>query len=1007
MQNKGLIRFFTILFGVVCIYQLSFTLVTNGVKKDALAFSGGDRAKELAYLDSIRKEPVYPVFGYTYEEVEAKQVNKGLDLEGGINVTLQISVKDIIKGLANNSQNAVFNKAIAETEKIRKPQESYLDAFFRAFEIANKEAGGNTRLASPDIFANRNFDDKEININSTDEDVKKVLAKKVDESVESAYQILRERIDKFGVTQPNIQKIGNTGRILVELPGAKDEARIKKLLQSTAQLEFWEVYKMEEIGNFLKAANEELKKEAAPKKEEANDSLAPKSDIDALLTDDSSSDKNTLGPIIDKMVAFGGGQVLGYYSVKDTAQVASYLRQPNVRALLSGDQRYVKFLWSKPAVQHIAEKTVVRPSKDVKSEKMEVVELYAIKGNRDNKASLSGSAVVNAKQDYDQFGKPAVSMRMNSNGAKEWEKVTREVAAKQGAIAIVLDNQVYSAPNVNEAISGGNSSISGNFTLEEANDLANILNAGKLPASADIIQSAVVGPSLGQQAIDNGIMSFIIGFAIVLLWMVVYYGKTGMYANVALIINLLFIFGVLASLGAVLTLPGIAGIVLTLGTAIDANIIINERVKEELRHGKSLKEAVDYSFTWDGALSSIFDANITGALVAVILFIFGSGPIQGFATTLLIGIATTLFTAIFIPKLFIYAKLDKGQDIKFSTPFTEKWFVGTNYNFLGKKKLAYVISTIAVVLSIVSLSTKGLNPGVDFVGGRSFQVKFDRPVDANEVKEKLEGVFGSAEAKTFGTADQLRITTKYKVTEESTEVDDEINKMLYDNLKEYLPADLTFDEFMSSHEDKQLGVVQSTKVGPTIADDLKYDAMKAVIGALAIMFLYILISFRRWQFSLGAVVGLTQNVIIVLGVYSFTYSFMPFNMELDQHLIAAILTVVGYSINDTVIVFDRVREFLRNRQMQHTGEGFISTVNHALNTALSRTINVSLSLTIVLLAIFIFGGESLQGFIFAILIGIVVGTFTSLFIATPIMADTMVKSGADKIVEEATNEVQA
>lgn len=1008
MQNKGLIRFFTILFGVVCIYQLSFTLVTNKVKKDALAFSGGDRTKELAYLDSIRKEPVYPVFGYTYEEVEGKQINKGLDLEGGINVTLQISVKDIIKGLSNNSQNAVFNKAIAETEKIRKAQESYLDAFFRAFEIANKEAGGNTRLASPDIFANRNFDDKEININSTDEEVKKVLAKKVDESVESAYQILRERIDKFGVTQPNIQKIGNTGRILVELPGAKDEARIKKLLQSTAQLEFWEVYKMDEIGNFLMAANEELKKEAAPK-EEANDSLTPKSDIEALLTDDA-SDKKTLGPIIDKMVAFGGGQVLGYYSVKDTAQISGYLRQPNVRALLSGDQRYTKFLWGKPSVQHITEKTVVRPSKDIQSEKMEVVELYAIKGNRDNKASLSGSAVVNAKQDYDQFGKPAVSMRMNSNGAKEWEKITREVAARQGAIAIVLDNQVYSAPNVNEAISGGNSSISGNFTLEEANDLANILNAGKLPASADIIQSAVVGPSLGQQAIDNGMMSFIIGFVIVLLWMVVYYGKTGMYANVALIINLLFIFGVLASLGAVLTLPGIAGIVLTLGTAIDANIIINERVKEELRHGKSLKEAVDYSFTWDGALSSIFDANITGALVAVILFIFGSGPIQGFATTLLIGIATTLFTAIFIPKLFIYAKLDKGQDIKFSTPFTEKWFVGTNYNFLSKKKVAYVISAVAVILSIVSLSTKGLNPGVDFVGGRSFQVKFDRPVDANEVKEKLEVAFGSAEAKTFGTADQLRITTKYKVTEESTEVDNEINQMLYDNLKEYLPADLSFDEFMSSHEDKQLGVVQSTKVGPTIADDLKYDAMKAVIGALAIMFLYILASFRRWQFSLGAVVGLTQNVIIVLGVYSFTYSFMPFNMELDQHLIAAILTVVGYSINDTVIVFDRVREFLRNRQMQHTGEGFISTVNHALNTTLSRTINVSLSLTIVLLAIFIFGGESLQGFIFAILIGIVVGTFTSLFIATPIMADTMIKSGADKIVEEEeekSDEVQA
>ncbi|MFA5557247.1 MAG: protein translocase subunit SecDF [Flavobacteriaceae bacterium] len=1010
MQNKGLIRFFAILFAIVCIYQLSFTFVANKVKKDAIAFSGGDREKEMNYLDSIKKLPVYPIFGHTYEEVEEKQINKGLDLEGGINVTLQISVKDIIKGLSNNSQNPVFVKALSETEKTRKAQETYLDAFFRAFDQANKEAGTTVKLASPDIFANRNFDDIEININTSDDDVKKVLAKKVDESVESAYQILRERIDKFGVTQPNIQKIGNTGRILVELPGAKDEMRIKKLLQSTAQLEFWEVYKMEEIGNFLMAANEELKKQAKPEQEETpQDSLAPKSDIEALLIDDSPEDKLDLGPIIDKMAAFGGGQVLGYYSVRDTAQIAGYLRQPNVRALLSTDQRYTKFLWSKPSVQHIIDKQIVGYSKDSKAEKMEVVELYAIKGNRDNKPALSGGVVVDARSDFDQLGKPAVTMRMNSNGAKDWEKLTREVASRQGAIAIVLDNQVYSAPNVNEAISGGSSSISGNFKLEETTDLANILKAGKLPASADIVQSAVVGPSLGQQAIDNGMMSFIIGFGIVLFWMVFYYGKTGMYANIALIINLLFIFGVLASLGAVLTLPGIAGIVLTMGTAIDANIIINERVKEELRHGKTLRESVDYAFTWNGALSSIFDANITGALVAIILFIFGSGPIQGFATTLLIGIAATLFTAIFIPKLFIYAKLDKGQDIKFSTTITEKWFIGTKYNFLGKKKIAYVISTIAVVISIVSLSTKGLNPGVDFVGGRSFQVKFDRPVNASEVKEKLEIAFGSAEAKTFGTSDQLRVTTKYKVEEESTEVDNEINQMLFDNLKEYLPETLTFEEFMSSHEGKNLGVLQSTKVGPTVADDLKYDALKAVIGALAIMFLYILLSFRRWQFSLGAVVGLVQNVIIVLGIYSLTYTFMPFNMELDQHLIAAILTVVGYSINDTVIVFDRVREFLRNRQMQHTGENFADTVNHALNTTLSRTINVSLSLIVVLLAIFIFGGESLRGFIFAILIGIIVGTFTSLFIATPIMSDTMIKSGADKIIEEEsdTEEVKA
>lgn len=994
MNNRGLIKFFAILFALVCLYQLSFTYVTNKVKNDAVAFSAGDREKELAYYDSIKNVEVYPVFGYTFEEVEQRQISRGLDLEGGINVTLQISVKDIIKRLANDSQNPVFVQALTNADKNRRAQETYLDAFFRTFEEANAANGSNVKLASTDVFLNRNFDEKEINTSTSDAEVKRILATKVDEAVESAYQILRERIDKFGVTQPNIQKIGNTGRILVELPGAKDEARIKQLLQSTAELEFWETYKFEEVIEFLWTANETLKsKKQTETATVANDTLAetkPESDVDKLLTgvsSDSLSNDSTqeLGPIFSLMQGqgFQGSPIIGFFATKDTAQVNTYLKDPQVRALLRGDLRHVKFAWGKP------------------KRNSNVTELYALKGNAQHVAPLSGGVVTDARADFDNMNKPVVSMQMNAKGAKDWEILTGKAFNQQSNIAIVLDNIVYSAPGVTTGpIAGGSSSISGDFTVQETKDLANILKAGKLPASADIIQSAVVGPSLGQQAIENGMMSFIIGFGVVLFWMVFYYGRTGMYANVALIVNLLFIFGVLASLGAVLTLPGIAGIVLTMGTAIDANIIINERVKEELRAGKTTKEAVDYSFSWNGALSSIFDANITTGLVAIILFILGSGPIQGFATTLLIGIFTSLFTAICIPMLFIYARLDKGKDVKFSTSFTENWFVGSKFNFLGTKKMAYMISGLAVLIAIAALSTKGLNPGVDFVGGRTYQVKFDQPVDANEVKEKLHGVFGSAEAKTFGSADQLRITTKYKVEEESTDVDNEVNKMLYDNLKEYLPATLTFQDFMSSDEAHQLGVLQSSKVGPTIADDLKFDSMKAVLGALAVMFFYILIRFRRWQFSLGAVIGLAQNVIIVLGVYSLTYAIMPFNMELDQHLIAAILTVVGYSINDTVIVFDRVREFLRNRQSQHTGESFTDTVNRALNTTLSRTINVSLSLVVVLLAIFIFGGESLRGFIFAILIGIVVGTFTSLFIATPIMADTMIKSGADKIKEE-------
>lgn len=1001
MQNKGLIKLLAIIFALICVFNISFTFVANKVKKDALIYANGDRNKELRYLDSIRKKPVYPIMGYTYEKVEQEQINKGLDLEGGISVTLQISVKDIIKSLSNNSQNPVFVKALSNIDAVIKPKESPLDAFYRAFEMANKEAGTQVKLASPDIFANRNFDDKEININTSDEDVKKVLAKKVDESIESAFQILRERIDKFGVAQPNIQKLENTGRILVELPGAKDETRIKKLLQSNAQLEFWEVFKMEEIGNYFLMANEEAKKQIAEKQNPAKvaDSTQTKSDIESLLTDNTTAATDNAGPIIDKMVAFGGGQVLGYYSPKDTAQIISYLNAPAVRAMLPSDQRYVKFLWGKPQTIHVINQQIVS-AREKDAQEVEAVELYAIKGNRDNKAPLGGNVIVDARSDFDQLGKPAVSMRMNSKGAKEWEKITQDVASRKGAIAIVLDNQVYSAPNVNEAISGGSSSISGNFKLEETVDMANVLKAGKLPASADIVQSTVVGPSLGQQAIDNGMLSFVLGICIVLVYMVVYYGKTGMYANIALMVNLLFIFGILAGVGFVLTLPGIAGIVLTMGTAIDANIIINERVKEELRAGKSTREAVDYAFSWDGALSSIFDANITGALVAIILFIFGSGPIQGFATTLLIGIATSLFTAIFIPKIFIYDRLDKNKEVKFSTPLTEKWFIGKNYNFLKSKKIAYVISAVAVVVSIIALSTKGLNPGVDFVGGRTYQVRFDKPVQANEVKEKLQDVFGNAEAKTFGSANQLRITTNYKVKDESTEVDNEINHKLYESLKPYFTEQITFEQFISVDDHKSIGVMESSKVGPTMADSIKDDALKAVVGALAIMFLYILVSFRRWQFSLGAVVGLVQNVIILLGVFSLTYSIMPFNMELDQHLIAAVLTVVGYSINDTVIVFDRVREFLRFRQRHQTGEDFEETVNRALNTTLSRTINVSLSLIVVLLAIFIFGGESLRGFIFAILIGIVVGTFTSLFIATPIMSDMMIKSGADKILPQ-------
>ncbi|MFN7014261.1 MAG: protein translocase subunit SecF, partial [Bacteroidia bacterium] len=573
---------------------------------------------------------------------------------------------------------------------------------------------------------------------------------------------------------------------------------------------------------------------------------------------------------------------------------------------------------------------------------------------------------------------------------------TGAVSQQGNAIAIVLDNIVYSAPGVSKgAITGGRSEISGNFTIEETKDLANILRAGKLPAAAEIAQSEVVGPSLGQEAIDNGIMSFIIGFSLVLLWMVVYYGKSGFYANLALLVNILFIFGALASFGAVLTLPGIAGIVLTIGMAVDANVIIFERAKEELDNGKSVQEATDYAFTWKGALSSIVDANITTALTAIILLIFGTGPIKGFATTLIIGIITSVFTAVFVTRMILDWSLSKNEKLTFSTSLTKNFFKNLNIDFLGKKKIAYVVSSILVIGSIVSLTTKGLNQGVDFVGGRTFQVRFDKPVSAPEVTKDLVATFESAEAKVYGSSNQLKITTKYKVDQEGEGVDKEVNQKLFESLKKYLPSDLTYDKFATLYEGKEIGILSASKVTGTISKDIKTNSLWAVLGSLLVVFVYLMISFRKWQFGFGAVAAVAHDVIIVLGIFSFFYTILPFNMEIDQAFIAAILTVIGYSLNDTVIVFDRVREYLD----YNSSPDFKGLVNKALNTTLSRTINTSATTLVVLIAIFVFGGETIRGFVFAILVGILVGTYSSLFVATPVMADAIGEKEGRKMAE--------
>jgi SecD/SecF fusion protein len=968
MQNRGLIKFFAIIFALVCVYQLSFTFVANSIVSGAKAFAKGDTTKELRYLDSIGKEKVY--LGNTYKEVTNNQINKGLDLEGGLNVILQISVKDVLKGLANDSKNPGFIKALADAKVNQQGNQDYIDAFFEASNTAG------LKFAAADVFGNRNLDEV-IKFDMTNKQVEPIIKQKVQESVESAFKVLRERIDKFGVTQPNIQLLGNSGRILVELPGAKDVDRIKKLLQSTAQLEFWETYKIEEVGQYLMSVEEALKKTEVTIKE----APAKTTGIDSLLTDKADTIAAANSPFLGKMLAPGqqGAPNIGTFATKDTAVINGYLKRTDIKAMLPANLANIRFAWGK-----------------TNEKNPDITDLYALKGTRDNVAPLSGGVIIDATDTFDQIGNPAVSMQMNGNGSRKWEQITGAVSQQGNAIAIVLDNIVYSAPGVSKgAITGGRSEISGNFSIEETKDLANILRAGKLPAAAEIVQSEVVGPSLGQEAIDNGILSFIIGFSLVLLWMVVYYGKTGFYANLALLVNILFIFGTLASFGAVLTLPGIAGIVLTIGMAVDANVIIFERAKEELNNGKSVQEATDYAFTWKGAMSSIIDANVTTAITAIILLVFGTGPIQGFATTLLIGIFTSVITAVFVTRMFLDWSLNRNEKLAYSTSLTKTWFKNLNIDFLGKKKVAYAISGILIALSIFSLATKGLNQGVDFVGGRTFQVRFDKAVSAPDVTSDLVAVFGSAEAKIYGNNNQLKITTKYKIEEEGEGIDKEVNQKLYEGLKKHLPADLTYEKFANLYEGKQIGILSSAKVTGTISKDIKANSLWAVLGSLFVVFVYLMISFRKWQFGFGAVAAVAHDVIIVLGIFSFFYTILPFNMEIDQAFIAAILTVIGYSLNDTVIVFDRIREYLD----YNSSPDFKGLVNKALNTTLSRTINTSATTLVVLIAIFIFGGETIRGFVFAILVGILVGTYSSLFIATPVMTDAIGKKEGRKMAE--------
>ena len=996
MQNKGLVKLFAVLFGLVSIYQLSFSFKNNAIEKnvqeiaaskfseDVEDFKDKRKAFEVNYLDSLSTSKEKVFLGEDYAKVKDNSMKLGLDLKGGLEAILQVSVKDILKGLADNSKDPVFNKALDDADELQKSsQDDYIESFYVAFDAIK----GDKKLASPDIFATRSLVEAgTVKIGMSDDEVKSALTKKIDESINSALQVLRTRIDQFGVASPNIQRLGSSGRILVELPGVKDVERAKALITGTAELEFWFGYKAQDLGQYFQTLNESLKVEEDAVVEADTDATQTEETTEDIIGDLTGEEDETavaVNPFYD-LVAVGAA---GYYSgvglvkLTDQEKVLEILNSKEAIALRPAAAKNVRFVFEKP-------------KKD-----SEVTTLHVLEGNRDNEPPLSGS-IDDAREGYDQANRVVVNMQMDAAGSKKWEEMT-ERAYKEGSnIAIVLDNIVYSAPGISRGkIAGGRSEISGDFTINEAIDLSNVLRAGKLPARASIIQSDEVGPTLGQEAIDSGTMSFLLALALVLLWMIFYYGKAGAFADVAMLLNILLIFGILSGLGAVLTLPGIAGIVLTIGMSVDANVLIFERIREEIAKGKDQKSAVKDGFS--NALSSILDANITTGLTALILFLFGTGPIKGFATTLLVGIATSLFTAIFITRLLVDWYVNRGGKLDFSTGLTKNLFRNIDIAFLKKRKMAYIISCILILGSLASLTINGLDQGVDFVGGRTYQVRFDQPVNSAEISATLSdpAVFGSADAKTFGDDNQLKITTKFRIDEASEEADEEMRQTLFNALQPHLNG-MSYDEFILNKEGKTAGLMKKYKVSPTIADDIKQASFWAVLGSLIVVFLYILIRFKRWQFSLGAVAAVFHDVLIVLGVFSVTYKFMPFSMEIDQAFIAAILTVIGYSLNDTVVVFDRIREFFN----EHTSWPFNKVIDTSLSSTLSRTLNTSLTTLVVLLAIFIFGGESIRGFMFALIVGVIVGTYSSLFIATPIMYDSVKRGDATEALKNKVKE---
>jgi SecD/SecF fusion protein len=1049
MQSRGAIKFFAIIFALVCLFQLSFTFFSAKVERDAREYATnqatvneaerlaqGDetlqayyfdsisRARQEYYLDSMDQEIVYNILvkEYTYEDVKERELNLGLDLKGGMNVMLEVSVGEIVEALAGpNSVNPIFQQALSLTyQKQRESQQDFVTLFGEAFE----EVDPNAKLAS--IFNTVDLKDK-ISYNSTNEEVLEVIRDETDAAFDRTFNILRTRIDRFGVTQPNVQKLAASNRVAVELPGIKEPARVRKLLQGTAKLEFWETFTYDEVYNYFIEANEKLRtmqgaeeqvadneegtetgdevefepgdEGAEPETTSIEDQLAQETDtaageslIDQIesdtteaggeLTFDEYAKENPLNAFLVPNYEQGEdgryyprrSAMVGYAAIKDTARINRMLAKVS-----SVFPRNLRLSWTnKP-----------------RNTDAQVLELVALKvTSRDGSPALGGEVVVDARRDIDPNGNVEVTLSMNSDGARVWKQLTGENIGRQ--IAIVLDDYVYSYPNVNQEIPSGRSSISGgDMSIEEGDDLANILKAGKLPAPARIVEEAVVGPSLGQEAINAGMWSFIIAFSLVLIYMVFYYNRAGWVADLALITNIFFLFGVLASLGAVLTLPGIAGIVLTLGMAVDANVIIYERIKEEVRAGKGMRLAI--SDGYKNAYSAIIDGNVTTLLTGIVLYVFGTGPVQGFATTLIIGILSSLFSAIFISRLIFTWALNKNRKVTFDTRLTRNFLANAKFPFINVRRRAYILSAIIIVIGIGSLFTRGLNLGIDFTGGRTYVVRFDQNVSVADIRDALTLQFDgqTPEVKTFGPNTQVKVTTKYLIDDNDPSVDSIIQTKLYNGMIGfYGDQNISYKQFSSDTEEegKLLGILSSVKVGPTIADDIRNKAIMAVTFALIVIFVYIAARFRRWQYGLSGVIALFHDSLITISLFSLFYNILPFNMEIDQAFIAAILTIIGYSINDTVIIFDRIREYTG----LYPKKDLRTNINFALNSTLARTINTSGTTIVVLLTIFIFGGETIRGFTFALLIGVMVGTYSSLFTASPIAYDLL---GGDKLVE--------